>query len=84
MIEFRKSPQDEIESREYANALYIDGGYPAGVSECFTVGISGGCALDCFVLLKGECKCIEEVLEWHEGTEEEKYEIEKIYNNIEK
>lgn len=38
------------------NAMaFIDGGYPAGMSGCFVVGINGGCGLDCPVYLEGDC-----------------------------
>lgn len=38
------------------NALaFVDGRYPAGMSDCYTVGLSGGCGADCPVLRRGDC-----------------------------
>jgi len=52
---FNPTPQNERESLQHGNALAKSGNYPLGTSECFNVGISGGCGLDCFVYQKGEC-----------------------------
>jgi hypothetical protein len=49
-------PKNEEETNDYANALYSSGYYPAGLDGCFTVGISGGCGLDCWVYQEGKCK----------------------------
>lgn len=52
---WEKPPKNEIECVQYGNALADLGNYPVGASECFYVGIAGGCGPDCFVLKKGEC-----------------------------
>lgn len=54
---FNPVPQNEEEALQHGNALAAgpDSNYPVGTSECFNVGISGGCGLDCFVYQKGEC-----------------------------
>ena len=49
-------PQNEEEALAHGNALAASGNYPIGTSECFNVGISGGCGPDCFVYLKGGCE----------------------------
>ena len=48
-------PKNELEALQHCNSLADTGNYPVGADECFNVGISGGCGLDCFVYLKGEC-----------------------------
>jgi len=53
---FEGSPQNEVEALQHGNALANTGNYPVGTSECFNVGISGGCGIECFVYLKGECE----------------------------
>jgi hypothetical protein len=52
---FESGPQNELEALQHGNALANTGNYPVGTSECFNVGISGGCGPDCFVYLKGAC-----------------------------
>ena len=52
---FNPVPKNEEEAIKHGNALAKSGHYPVGTSECFNVGISGGCCPDCFVYLKGEC-----------------------------
>ena len=52
---FNPIPKNEEEAHAHGNALAASGNYPVGTSECFNVGISGGCGPDCFVYLKGEC-----------------------------
>jgi len=52
---FNPVPKNEAKALEHGNALAASGNYPVGTSECFSVGISGGCGPDCFVYLKGEC-----------------------------
>ena len=52
---FNPVPTNEKEALAHGNALAQSGNYPVGTSECFNVGISGGCGPDCFVYLKGEC-----------------------------
>ena len=52
---FNPVPTNEEEAHVHGNALAASGNYPVGTSECFNVGISGGCGSKCFVYLKGEC-----------------------------
>lgn len=60
-IEFEDTPKNQNESDRYANLL-AQGNYPAGLDGCFTVGISGGCGLSCFVYKNGECKEPDEMI----------------------
>lgn len=59
---FEPAPRNELESIQHGNALANTGNYPVGTSECFNVGISGGCGPDCFVYLKGTCDVPDEML----------------------
>ena len=70
---FNPVPQNEAEAIAHGNALAKSGNYPVGTSECFNVGISGGCGLNCFVYLKGECDEPQEMLPLA-GTELSHYE----------
>jgi len=63
-------PSNEEEARQHGNALANTGDYPVGTSECFNVGISGGCGPDCFVYLKGECSEPQEMLPRLDGEHE--------------
>lgn len=62
---FNPVPQNEEEALQHGNALAAgsDSNYPVGTSECFNVGISGGCGWDCFVYQKGECSESGEMLD---------------------
>ena len=60
---FNPVPANEEEAIAHGNALAKSGNYPVGTSECFNVGISGGCGPDCFVYLKGECDEPQEMIE---------------------
>jgi hypothetical protein len=51
-----RSPRNRLESEQYANALSASGFYPQGVNGCFTVGISGGCGVDCWIYQEGNCQ----------------------------
>ena len=53
---FNPVPTNELEASQHANALAASGNYPVGTSECFNVGISGGCGPTCFVFRKGDCE----------------------------
>ena len=59
---FEQAPRNELEALQHGNALANTGNYPVGTSECFNVGISGGCGPDCFVYLKGQCGEPQEML----------------------
>ena len=58
---FNPTPSNEEESGKYGDALAKSGNYPVGTSDCFNVGISGGCGPDCFVYRKGLCETGEEL-----------------------
>lgn len=60
---FNPVPENEEEALEHGNALAASGNYPVGTSECFNVGISGGCGPDCFVYRKGKCDVPDEMLD---------------------
>lgn len=49
------SPTNREEAVQHGNALAASGNYPVGTSDCFNVGISGGCGPDCFVYQEGRC-----------------------------
>lgn len=76
------SPKNEEESRDYANALHSSGYYPAGLDGCFTVGISGGCGLDCWVYQEGKCDTHVEMIDRLE-TDEDREGYEELYGKIE-
>lgn len=76
-----KPPMNEEESYQYGNALANSGNYPVGLSGCFTVGISGGCGLECYVYQNGECKEHTEMIDRLE-TEDDKEEYEELYGKI--
>lgn len=59
---FNPVPMNESETIAHGNAMAESGNYPVGTSECWNVGISGGCGLECFVYLKGECNEPQEML----------------------
>ena len=59
---FNPVPVNEDEAIAHGNALAKSGNYPVGTSECFNVGISGGCGPDCFVYLKGGCEEPQEMI----------------------
>ena len=58
-----KPPNSELESDQYANALSDSGYYPKGLNGCFTVGISGGCGVDCWVYQEKNCPNLAEIEE---------------------
>lgn len=70
---FNPVPMNEEEAIAHGNALAKSGNYPVGTSECFNVGISGGCGPSCFVYLKGECDEPDEMV--YQGLTDEEYVI---------
>jgi len=52
---YEAPPQNAEEALQHGNALANTGNYPVGTSECFNVGIAGGCGPDCYVYLDGRC-----------------------------
>ncbi len=59
---FNPVPENDEEALAHGNALAKSGNYPVGTSGCFNVGISGGCGVDCFVYLNGDCEGPQEML----------------------
>lgn len=53
---FNPVPKNKEEATAHGNALAASGNYPVGTSDCFNVGISGGCGPDCFVYRNGDCE----------------------------
>jgi len=53
---FEPAPHNELEAAQHGNALANTGNYPVGTSECFNVGISGGCGPECFVVPEGRMR----------------------------
>ena len=62
---FNPVPTNEEESQQHGNALAYgkDSNYPVGTSNCFNVGISGGCGPKCFIYQTGECEVADEMVE---------------------
>jgi hypothetical protein len=54
------SPKNKTEALQHRNALANTGNYPVGTSECFNVGLSGGCGLECYIFREGRCKSVSE------------------------
>ena len=59
---FNPVPLNHEECIAHGNALAASGNYPVGTTDCFNVGISGGCGPDCFVYLEGRCEEPDEML----------------------
>jgi len=55
-------PTNKEEANQHGNALAASGNYPVGTSECFNVGISGGCGPECYIYLNGRCDEPQEML----------------------
>lgn len=66
---FNPPPISHEEAVEHGNALAASGNYPVGTSDCFNVGIAGGCGLDCFVFIDGECPEEQEVKNYQKQKE---------------
>ena len=60
---FNPVPTNHEEAVEHGNALAASGNYPVGTSDCFNVGISGGCGPECFVYQDGRCKIADELID---------------------
>ena len=60
---------------EHTRSMMIQGNYPASMTDCEVIGISGGCGHDCIVLQRGDCKVVEEGIENGTLTREEAIEI---------
>ncbi len=60
---FNDVPTNKEEALQHGNAMAASGNYPVGTSNCFNVGISGGCGPTCFVYLGGDCEESGEVIE---------------------
>lgn len=59
---FNPVPSSHQEAVAHGNALARSGNYPVGTSDCFNVGISGGCGEDCFVYLERRCEVSYEMI----------------------
>jgi hypothetical protein len=79
-IVLESSPRNAEEALQHGNALANTGNYPVGTSECFNVGISGGCGTECFVYLKGKCGEPQEMLP--RLTEEELEQHNLLYPKV--
>ena len=73
---FNPTPTSHDEAVAHGNALARSGNYPVGTSDCFNVGISGGCGTDCFVYLEGRCEVSSEMIPRLENEEEIKLHYE--------
>ncbi|WP_257154793.1 hypothetical protein [Bacillus toyonensis] len=73
------TPTNEQESQDYRNAL-ATGNYPLSITDCETVGLSGGCGVDCHVYLDGKCQEHEEMIP-ELKTEEDKATYQELYVN---
>jgi hypothetical protein len=60
---FNPTPINHEEAVQHGNALAASGNYPVGTSDCFNVGISGGCGPECFAYLEGRCEVSGEMVE---------------------
>ena len=49
-------PTNSDEVVQHGNALAATGHYPIGTTDCFNVGIAGGCGASCFVYREGRCE----------------------------
>ena len=56
-----KTKKDIYDKGNYFS--HIDGHYPAGMSSCYVVGLSGGCGYTCPVFMRGECETQAEMIE---------------------
>ena len=52
---FNHPPTNKEEAAQHGNALAASDNYPVGTSECFNVGIAGGCGPDCYIYREGRC-----------------------------
>lgn len=59
---FNDTPTSREESLAHRNALAASGNYPVGTSECFNVGISGGCGPECYIYSEGSCEEPQEMI----------------------
>ncbi len=58
----------------------LDERMPKGLSDCFAYGMVSGCDEHCPALLNGECKEHIEVIKSLNIPEEEKVELNNLYN----
>lgn len=74
---FNSPPTNKKEALQHGNALAASGNYPVGTSECFNVGISGGCGLDCYIYREGRCESSSEMISELKGQDqlEQHYEL---------
>ena len=62
---FNPTPKNHEEAVQHGNALAYgkNSNYPVGTSDCFNVGISGGCGINCFIVGENRCEIPEELYE---------------------
>jgi len=75
-------PRNHEEAVQHGNAMAATGDYPVGTTDCFNVGISGGCGPDCFAYLEGNCEEPDEMLPRLENEDEIKRHRE-LYGSAE-
>jgi len=63
---------------EHAPRTTMADNYPAGMSECYRVGMSGGCGEDCPAYISGDCDCENEILK-HASPAQLKYEQSLLF-----
>lgn len=71
-----KPPTSKEEAQQHGNALAASGNYPVGTSECFNVGISGGCGTECYIYREGRCSEPQEMITRLESEEDRAFHAE--------
>ncbi|MGF2716633.1 hypothetical protein ACQUY5_31220 [Bacillus cereus] len=74
------APTNKEESQDYRNAL-ATGNYPLSVTDCETVGLSGGCGVECHVYLDGKCEVADEMIPQLETKEDKELHVE-LYGKL--
>lgn len=54
--DYRKIDNDADIINQRNAMIYIDGHYPASITDCEVVGINGDCGEECPVFLRGDCQ----------------------------
>lgn len=86
---FSTNPFKKVRTHEDINNMAnhmseIDGGYPRGMSDCFVVGINGGCGHTCPVFLDGLCEELgemtkDDIMESDELDDDQKKDLAETY-----
>ena len=53
--DYRAVKTEEDITNQRNAMVYVDGHYPASISDCYVVGINGDCGLECPVFRRGDC-----------------------------